>query len=300
MSEQSVGAKWRWYLAAFAATFIMATLGVFVREVSPGNELVVALGRFGIGFVCLAGLAALKRGDPTPPARVTGALVASGVCLALFVVFYFKAVLSGPLANAAFLLYLGPLVASTLAALWLGEGFNRMSGVLLGGALLGTLFITEFRIPDSADQVESLVFGVLSGVFYGLFLLLNNPKLQGAGSSYARTRYQFLFATLALVPVVALDGVSLRLADLPWIIAVGVLHGFVALTLVVASLGYLRTIEYGTISYGEPVMAALLGVVLYSESISLLQVVGCLFVLVAGIARVFLREQAPVPTRTGL
>ena len=59
MNAGTVSGKWVWYLAAIAGTFIMATLGAFVRQVSPGNEYAIALGRFGIGFVCLAGLRAL-------------------------------------------------------------------------------------------------------------------------------------------------------------------------------------------------------------------------------------------------
>jgi drug/metabolite transporter (DMT)-like permease len=66
----------------------------------------------------------------------------------------------------------------------------------------------------------------------------------------------------------------------------------VALTLVIAALGHLKTIEYGTISYGEPVAAALIGVIAYHERTSLLQVVGCLLVLAAGIARVLIREDS--------
>lgn len=283
-----------WYLAAAVGTFIMATLGVFVRHVSDGNELVIALGRFSIGFLCLAGLRALRKenGDRAASFRITWSLIGSGVFLALFVVCYFKAVLSGTLANAAFLLYLGPLIASSLAAVWLGEGFDRRSGLLLGVALLGTLFITEFRLPDDADQMDGLVFGFLSGFFYGLFLLFNSSKIQGQGMRSASTFYQLVIASLVLAPVVAVTGIDLTLSDIPWIAAVGVLHGFLALTLVITALGHLKTIEYSTISYGEPVMAALLGVGLYHESISLLQIVGCLCVLAAGITRVFVRESA--------
>ncbi len=283
--------RWIWYLAAVAGTGLMATLGVFVRQVSPGNELALALGRFSIGFVCLAGLRALTGRRQTGRAlRFTWALPASGLALALFVVAYFRAVVSGTMANAAFLLYLGPLVASTLAAVWLGEGFSRASGFLLAAAVIGTLFITEFRLPTDRRALESIVFGVLSGVFYGLFLVLNNRKVQGEGSSAARTAYQFLFASLVMLPVVMVAGVSLQPGDLPWIAAVGVLHGFVALTLVIAALGHLKTVEYGTIAYGEPVAATLIGVFAYHESISLLQVVGCLVVLGAGVARVLLPE----------
>ncbi len=339
-----------WYGAAVAATAMMATLGVFVRHVSAGNEYVIALGRFSIGLVCLtmwraftsppgplsmrwrggvgaeqilprAQQAALGRGAFTPPPsplpsqagegemngeqvpsprvergfrgeveRLSWPLIASGIALPVFVICYFKAVTSGPLANAAFLLYLGPLIASTLAALWLGEGFNRVSVMLLGCALLGTLFITEFRLPDNADQIESLVFGSLSGLFYGLFLLFNNRKLLGEVDSLAATSNQFLIATLVMIPAVAVTGIDLQPSDLPWILAVGVIHGFLALTLVIAALAYLKTIEYSTISYGEPVMAALLGVLLYDEHISLLQVAGCGLVLAAGMARVFMHE----------
>ncbi len=299
-----------WYGAAVAATAMMATLGVFVRHVSAGNEYVIALGRFSIGLVCLT----MWRAFTSPPGKSVGArlaapwagqalplrgarlkrlswpLIASGIALPVFVICYFKAVTSGPLANAAFLLYLGPLIASTLAALWLGEGFNRVSVMLLGCALLGTLFITEFRLPDNADQIESLVFGSLSGLFYGLFLLFNNRKLLGEVDSLAATSSQFLIATLVMIPAVAVTGIDLQPSDLPWILAVGVIHGFLALTLVIAALAYLKTIEYSTISYGEPVMAALLGVLLYDERISLLQVAGCGLVLAAGMARVFMRE----------
>jgi drug/metabolite transporter (DMT)-like permease len=305
-----VSHKLVWYGAAVAATAMMATLGVFVRHVSAGNEYGIALGRFSIGLVCLT----IWRASTSPPSPSVGArlaapwaefalplrrmrldrrswpLIASGIALPVFVICYFKAVTSGPLANAAFLLYLGPLIASTLAALWLGEGFNRISVALLGCALLGTLFITEFRLPDSTDQIENLVFGSLSGLFYGLFLLFNNRKLLGEIDSLAATSTQFLIAALVMIPVVGVTGIDLQPSDLPWILAVGVIHGFLALTLVIAALAYLKTIEYGTISYGEPVIAALLGGLLYNEHISLLQGIGCGLVLVAGIVRVLIRD----------
>lgn len=299
MITDSIAGKWVWYLAAMTGTFIMATLGVFVRQVTPGNEFAIALGRFSIGLVCLVGwrsLSSHQRPDQVPSAspHLTWGLVGSGLFLAIFVACYFRAVQSGTLAIAAFLLYLGPVVASVLAALWLGERFTRLSGVLLGCALLGTLFITEFRLPDDTDQLDGIVFGALSGLFYGLFLLFNNRKIQRTGSSSARSTYQFLVASVVMVVFVTANGADLVLGDVPWIVAVGVLHGFLALTLVITALGRLKTIEYGTISYGEPVMAALLGVGLYDEQISILQLVGCLLVLVAGLTRVVISEEDAV------
>jgi drug/metabolite transporter (DMT)-like permease len=283
--------KFVWYVAAIVATIIMATLGVFVRQVSSGNEFTIVLGRFGVGVVCLATLRALK-GEPNggKRIRVSWALAASGIVMPLFVICYIKAVLSGTLANAAFLLYLGPLIASSLAAIWLGEVFTRIGGLLLTIALLGTLFITEFKFPEDADQLESLIFGLLSGLFYGLFLLFNNRKLQGDDGGFTTPMIQFLFAVLVTLPIVFVTGINLILADLFWLTAIGVIHGFGALTLVIMALKHLKTIEYSTISYGEPVAAALIGGIAYHEKMSILQLVGCLFVLAAGMARVFIRE----------
>lgn len=279
--------KMTWYGAALIGTGLMATLGVFVRQVSPGNELAIALGRFGVGLLCLGGLLALHRGRHRPRTwRLSPALIASGVFMPLFVAAYFKAVNTGTLANAAFLLYLGPLIASSLAAVWLREGFSRRSGALLGAALFGTLLITEFELPQQADQAQSLVFGLLSGLFYGLFLLVNNRQVQGDLTGYPAAAGQFLVATLVMAPVVAISRPALTSSDIAWIAAIGVIHGFVALTLVITALAHLRTIEYSTIAYGEPVMAALIGGLAYDEHLSAVQLLGCVLVVGAGLARV--------------
>ncbi len=292
MIGRLIAGQWVWYGAALLGTFLMGSLGVFVRQITPGNEYAIALGRFSIGLACLMiWQISAARNTPTAspaPVRLNWGIVGSGVFLALFVACYFKSVQSAPLAIAAFLLYLGPLVASGLAAITLGEGFDRTSGLLLGGALLGMLFITEFQLPDDSAQAEGLIFGALSGVFYGLFLLFNNAKIQRCGSTLTRTAYQFIWAAGVMLPFVIVSGVKLNLTDLLWIAAIGVLHGFLALTLVIAALGQLRTIEYGTISYNEPVTAAVLGVILYAERISALQIVGCMLVLVAGLVRIII------------
>jgi len=47
-----------------------------------------------------------------------------------------------------------------------------------------------------------------------------------------------------MLPVAGASGISLEPSDVPWIVAVGVLHGFLALTLVIAALGHLKTVEY--------------------------------------------------------
>jgi len=57
--------------------------------------------------------------------------------------------------------------------------------------------------------------------------------------------------------------------------AIGLFQGFLAISLFTFAVKHLKTFEYGTVSYIEPLIASLIGVFLYSESLTLFQFVGC-------------------------
>jgi len=63
-------------------------------------------------------------------------------------------------------------------------------------------------------------------------------------------------------------------------------QGFLATTLLVTAIKYLKTIEYGTISYIEPLVASIIGFMLYSEQLSSLQFIGYAIVLSVGVLQI--------------
>jgi drug/metabolite transporter (DMT)-like permease len=68
----------------------------------------------------------------------------------------------------------------------------------------------------------------------------------------------------------------------------GFFQGFLAVTLMIFSIVYLKAYQYGTISYLEPVVASLAGLVLYDETITLQQALGGILILSSGVTQILL------------
>ena len=66
-----------------------------------------------------------------------------------------------------------------------------------------------------------------------------------------------------------------------WLIAIGVVHGFVVLLLVAYAIRKLPAVQFGTVSYLEPVVAVGVGCFFYGETVSFLQGIGFVLVLIA-------------------
>jgi drug/metabolite transporter (DMT)-like permease len=79
---------------------------------------------------------------------------------------------------------------------------------------------------------------------------------------------------------------NVTLKDANWLMAIGLFQEFLAIFLFTFAVKHLRTVEYGTVSYVEPLIASLIGVFLYSESLTLFQLAGCLIVLSGGMVQV--------------
>ena len=287
LEHRFMGVDIVWYLAAILGVCITASLGVFVRRISPGNDSTIVFGRFFIGAVCLGlGLGLTGTLDIAQITRISWVLIVSGVLMALLVVCYVKAIQTGTLASASFLLYLGPLIAAGLSSILTKVGISVANWALLGCAFIGAILITNRNPEDDQGKNRGIVYGLAAGFFYGLYLTANNKDIMVDLPGPLITLCQFAIASIAILPSVVSSGINLERADIPWLLAIGVLHGFIALTLVVTSLTHLSTVGYGTISYLEPLAAAILGLVLYKEKLTIRQWIGCGLVLAAGVTRV--------------
>lgn len=123
-------------LSVVVSAVLMGSLGLFVRQVSVSDQA-IALVRFSLGGVFLLAFLLVTRNMAMLRVTLSTPLVLGGVFLALAVLFYLRAIINTSLANAAFLLYLGPLLATALAALFLRERLSRVDLLLLFLAFLG-------------------------------------------------------------------------------------------------------------------------------------------------------------------
>ena len=276
------------YGAAISAAVLIASLGIFVRNISA-DALIIAVARLSLGFVFLFGYLGLTRNLRAAKVSFSPYLVASGLSLGLCVWFYIKAIAHTSLANAVFLLYLGPLLAVVIAYFLLREKIALPSLLLMSLAFVGCLFVVQFDFSFSREDALGYVYGLLSALCYAL-IIVTNRKIPAQVPPLGRSFCQLLIAALSLIPFLAGHKIHVSLLDLPWLLALGFFPGFLGLTLMIFAIRHLTAYEYGILSYLEPVTAAAIGVTVYAEPMSLLQVLGGSIIILSGLVQLWVAK----------
>ena len=278
-------------LFAFLSAILMGTIGVFSKITGLPAEVITFFRLLiGAGFMLIY-LVALRKTDllnrwPSWPVLVNGCLLAG------FVVFYVQAMNYTSMANAIMLVYLAPLAASVIAHFFLDERLNFLGFGLIMLALFGFAMMMEFRLEMSRQSSEfiGICLGLLALICYAGFILLNRviPKQIHV---YTRSFYQLLIGALVMLPLVLHSIQSVSMEHIPWLIATGFFSGFLAISFAVIALSLLPAATFGTIAYIEPVAVVVFGWTLFSETLSLLQIGGCLLIIVSGIVKTLTTQQ---------
>ena len=202
-----------------------------------------------------------------------------------FTVCYFAAITIMPLSTAAILLYTSPIWIMLMSALFFHEKINgrKMTALIL--AFGGCVLVSGF----SGDGITfiGLLLGLGSGIGYGLYSILGTVALRKY-SPYAVTTYTFLTAAVgSWVICRPADMLSkFKKADgLTGLIFLCILTALV--TAVIPFLAYtlgLRSVEAskaGIIATIEPVVATIVGIICFSETLTFLSGIGIVLVLSA-------------------
>jgi drug/metabolite transporter (DMT)-like permease len=73
--------------------------------------------------------------------------------------------------------------------------------------------------------------------------------------------------------------------QLPWLVAIGFLTGFLAMLLAISALAHLPATTYGTLAYLEPFTVAVLAWWFFGESLSLSDALGASLIVIAGLGQ---------------
>ncbi len=212
-------------------------------------------------------------------------LFLSGVFMSLSILFYIESIKYTTLATAVLLLYLGPIIGTGLAHLLLGERVKPINVVLIIIAFLGTAFLLEFSFSFNLESKYGYIFGITSAVMYSLYFVANR-KIRKDLSLASRSFYQLFFGALAIFPFLFFGKTGFIIQDIPYLILIGFIHGFLALTLLILALKHLEVFKCGTILYLEPITATVLGWLFFSETISILQLIGGIMILGSGLIQI--------------
>ena len=202
-----------------------------------------------------------------------------------FTVCYFAAITIMPLSTAAILLYTSPIWITLMSALFFHEKMNGRKVIALLLAFGGCVLVSG--ISGEGITFTGLLLGLGSGIGYGLYSILGTVALRKY-SPYTVTTYTFLIAAVgSWVICRPADMLSKfeRSENLTGLIFFCVLTALV--TAVIPFLAYtlgLRSVEVskaGIMATIEPVVATLVGITCFSETLSILSGMGIVLVLTA-------------------
>ena len=202
-----------------------------------------------------------------------------------FTVCYFTAITMMPLSTAAILLYTSPIWIMLMSVLFFREKLTGRKLLALVLAFAGCVLVSG--VSGEGMTLTGLLVGLGSGIGYGLYSILGTVALRRY-SPYTVTTYTFVFAALGSWLICRPAEMLAKFAaapDLPGLVFFCFLTALV--TAVIPFLAYtlgLQTVEAsraGILATVEPLVATLIGVVVFSEPLTLLSGLGILLILAA-------------------
>ena len=202
-----------------------------------------------------------------------------------FTVCYFTAITMMPLSTAAILLYTSPIWIMLMSVLFFREKLNRRKILALVLAFAGCVLVSG--VSGDGISLTGLLVGLGSGIGYGLYSILGTVALRKY-SPYTVTTYTFLFAAAGSWLICKPADMIATFAGAADLTSLLLFCGLTALvTAVIPFLAYtlgLQTVEAsraGIIATIEPMVATVIGIVFFSEPLTILSGLGILLILAA-------------------
>lgn len=212
-----------------------------------------------------------------PSRAALPAIVAYGLSLGTMNFVFYMALKTIPLGIAVGLEFTGPLAVALFGSR------RRLDFLWLALAVVGLLFLVPIGPVGHALDPAGVAFALAAGVCWALYIVFG----QKAGHAHgpAAATWGMLIAATAIVPIgVASAGRELlSLAVLPKGFVVAVLSSALPYTLEMIALRRLTTKTYGTLMSVEPALAALAGLVLLQERLTVVQWLAIGAVMIASV-----------------
>lgn len=219
--------------------------------------------------------------------------VGSGiVSLCFFNICYFTTIQRTSMAVAAILLYTSPVFVVIFSAILFKEKINAKKVLALALAVVGCALVTGV-LADAGTVLmpQGILIGIGAGVGYALYSIFGRYALERGYRSETISFYTFLFCSMGLLaasPFVCPIGVTVgkiiagsTAKDILLICGIAFFVTVLPYLLYTLGLSGIENSKAGIIASVEPVVAAVLGLVVYGEVLSMSSIAGIIMVLAA-------------------
>ena len=278
-------------LLIIVAGCFWGSMGIFVRQLASRGftSVQVVSIRVTLAALVFSGLLLVRdrAGFRISPRDLPLFLGLGFGSILFFTVCYFTAINMMSLSAAAILLYTSPIWIMLMSLLFFREKLNRKKILALALAFAGCVLVSG--LSGNGVSLIGLLVGLGSGIGYGLYSILGTIALRRY-SPYTVTAYTFLFAAAGSWIICNPGDMISKFSAAPdpaFLLLFCCLTALV--TAVIPFLCYtlgLRRVEAsraGILATVEPLVAALVGVLVFAEPLTLTAGIGIALILAGAV-----------------
>lgn len=200
---------------------------------------------------------------------------------ALFSTLYFTSIKGVSVAVASLLLFTYPFFVAIGTHFIHKERLTKFEWSNLGVATFGLILLIsgEFRV----DSLISLVCGLLSGIIYAIYILVS-AKYQRAVKPLSSNLYIISASAVGLFLIHRPEISKIATFTLThWFVIIGLAFfcTILSLTLILSGLQKVSAKKAVIFTMLEPITASIMGYFIFGESLTRIQIVGALLILIA-------------------
>ena len=267
-------------LMLVAAMTIFGTIGFFVRNIPlPSGEVAFFRAVIAVAVIGIYLLGA--RQGLGVPLRQLPLLAVSGAAIGINWILLFEAYRYTTVSVATLSYYFAPVIVTAVCPLLFREKLTPKQILCFVMSTIGLVLITGFGTSGAGTDTVGILFGLGAAVFYASAVLMNKYIRDVDGMR--RTFWQFLAATVVLLPYVLLSGgfhlQQMALTGWGSLLIVGLVHTGLCYCLYFSALKELPGQKAAILSYIDPLVAVVVSVVLLHEAIHFWQIAGGVLIL---------------------
>lgn len=272
-----------------AAGIMWGTMGLWVRKfTAEGLDPIQILSiRIAVTVVLMAAfLTIYNRKLLRIRLRDLWCFLGTGVCSIVFFGYcYNRTIVLASLSVAAILLYTAPIFVMIMSRFLFGEQFTSRKAAALLLAFAGCICVTGIFSGDAAVSSAGILTGLGSGFGYALYSIFGRYALERGYHPFTVTLYTFFCALIAVLFLADWKPVADFAFSSPVNLLYGLAYGIITTVLpyILYTTGLSR-VESGQASIMatvEPVVATLLGILVYHEEMTAIGLAGVILVLAA-------------------
>lgn len=202
-----------------------------------------------------------------------------------FTTCYFTAIRMMTLSVAAILLYTSPIWVMLLSVFLFHEKMTTRKLLALGISFLGCILVSGLGSGDSSITPIGVLIGLGSGLGYGLYSILGTIALRRY-STYTVTTYTFVTSAAGSLFLCSLPDLWHKITVCPhkpylcfFIVLTGSVTAVIPFLLYTLGLEQVEASRAAILATIEPMVATLIGVVVFHEYMTVMSALGILCIL---------------------